>query len=107
MRQWKRSVVVGAASIFFMAGLASAQSPSAQSPQSTPKMGCQKNFASMDKDGDGAVTREEFMAAPHRRDNPEEIFKARDTNGNGKLTEDEFCSGKGMGYGGKGKGATP
>jgi Ca2+-binding EF-hand superfamily protein len=70
-------------------------------------MGCQKNFTSMDKDGDGMVTREEFMAAPHRRDNPEEIFKAKDADGDGKLTKDEFCSGKGMGYGGKGKGATP
>lgn len=107
MRLWKRSVLVGAASVFFLAGLASAQSPSAQSSQSTPKMGCQKNFTSMDKDGDGVVTREEFMAVPHRRDNPEEVFKAKDTDGNGKLTEDEFCSGKGMGYGGKSKGATP
>jgi Ca2+-binding EF-hand superfamily protein len=53
------------------------------------------------------VTREEFMAAPHRRDNPEEIFKAMDTDGDGKLTEDEFCSGKGKGYGGKRKGTTP
>lgn len=61
----------------------------------------------MDKNGDGAVTREEFMAAPHRRDNPDEIFKAKDANGDEKLTEQEFCSGKGMGYGGKGKGATP
>ena len=53
----------------------------------------------------GKVSKDEFLAAPHQRSNPEEMFQAMDVNGQGYLTKDEFCSGKGMGQGmGQGKG---
>jgi hypothetical protein len=39
------------------------------------------------------------MKAPHQRANPEQMFKTMDVNGDGSLTKDEFCSGKGMGMG--------
>ena len=62
-------------------------------------MGCQERFDAMDTNKDGKLSKDEFLAAPHQRGNPEEIFKAMDVNGRGYLTKDEFCSGKGMGRG--------
>ena len=59
----------------------------------------------MDTNHDEVVTKEEFMAAPYYKGNAEQMFKAMDLNGDGPLTKDEFCSGKGMGRGaGKGMG---
>ena len=53
----------------------------------------------MDTNKDGKISKDEFLAAPHQRDNPEQMFKAMDVNGDGYLKRDEFCSGKGMGMG--------
>jgi hypothetical protein len=50
------------------------------------------------------ATKEEFMAAPLHRGNAEQMSKTMDVSGDGSLTEDEFCSGKGMGKA-QGKGA--
>ena len=44
------------------------------------------------------------MAAPHRRGKAEERFKAMDVNGHGYITKEEFCSGRGMGRRGMGRG---
>jgi len=42
------------------------------------------------------------MAVDHPNGNAEQIFKSRDTNNDGVLTQEEFCANKGMGNG-KGK----
>lgn len=55
--------------------------------------GCRKNFAGFDDDGDGLVSREEFLARPHAAPEPLAVFDARDGNRDGELTESEFCSG--------------
>ena len=84
----------GLALVLFIAGMAFAQW---QGGQGRSGMSCQERFDSLDANHDGKLTKEEFMAAPHHRGDPEEMFKAMDVNGHGYLTKDEFCSGQGMG----------
>jgi len=79
------------------------QSQSGQPGRSTPGMMCQQRFDTMDADHNGVITKAEFMTSPHPGGRGEEVFKSRDTNGDGGLTKDEFCAGRGMG-GGMGKG---
>lgn len=67
-------------------------------------MQCEENFAGMDKNNDGVVTKEEFMATRHQGGRGEDIFNYKDVDGDGKLTKEEFCSRKGPG---PGKGAGP
>ena len=54
---------------------------------------CADNFKLFDANHDGVVSKDEFMAQRHWRGDPEQIFAARDKNGDGVLTEEEFCSG--------------
>ena len=96
MKLFKLVVLVGLVTVFFIAGIAFAQGGG---QGVAPMMGCQQRFDSLDTNKDGQVTKEEFMAAPHQRGNPEQMFKTMDVNGDGSLTKDEFCSGKGMGMG--------
>lgn len=107
MRRLKLVVLVGLATVFFIAAVAcdqgGGQGKSGQ--DSGPMMGCKQRFDAMDTTKDRQVSKAEFLAAPHQRDNPEEMFKTMDVDGGGYLTEDELCSGKGMGMGqGMGKG---
>lgn len=113
MRHSKLVVLVGLVTVIFVAGHALAQGGGqGKSGQgAAPMMGCQQRFESMDSNKDGQVSKAEFMAAPHHRENPEQMFKAMDVNGRGYLTKDDFCSGKGKGMGmgggmgqGRGKG---
>ena len=48
-----------------------------------------KRFAAMDKDGDGQVSAQEFLAAAQQR------FTAADANGDGRITKEELRSLKG------------
>ncbi len=96
MKQCRMFALVGLVTVFFILSMAFAQG---QSGQSSPRMGCQQRFDSMDTNHDGKLTKEEFMATPHHRGNAEQIFTAMDVNGQGFLTKDQFCSGKGMGKG--------
>lgn len=93
-----------AAAAILWTTLAAAQGPAAQSGRN-PGMGCLNRFDTLDVNHDGTLTKDEFMAAPHRRDDAEQFFKAKDANGDGTLTKDEFCSGAGRGMG-KGRGST-
>lgn len=67
-------------------------------------MQCEENFTSMDKNKDGVVTQEEFMAVRHQGGRGEDVFSYKDVNGDGKITKEEFCSRKGPG---PGKGGGP
>jgi Ca2+-binding EF-hand superfamily protein len=68
------------------------------------RMSCQERFDALDSNHDGKLTKEEFMAVPHHRRNPEEMFRAMDVDGHGYVTKDEFCSGRGRGRHGMGTG---
>ncbi|MCI5119194.1 MAG: RNA polymerase subunit sigma-70 [Candidatus Electrothrix sp. LOE1_4_5] len=54
---------------------------------------CQQRFAELDTNKDGNVTLSEFMAVDHPRgeDQAKAMFKAKDTDNDGKLTQAEFC----------------
>jgi Ca2+-binding EF-hand superfamily protein len=66
--------------------------------------GCSENFGAFDGNGDGRVSPDEFEAAPHARPDPAAVFRDRDRDADGSLTESEFCSGwrGGAGTGPKG-----
>ncbi|HQN20250.1 MAG TPA: EF-hand domain-containing protein [Syntrophobacteraceae bacterium] len=106
MKHFKLFVLVGWVSVFFIAGSVLAQGGGqGKGGQGPPMLGCQQRFDAMDTNKDGQLTKEEFMANPHHRGNPEQMFNAMDVNGKGYLTKDEFCSGKGTGQGqGMGRG---
>lgn len=106
MKHFRLVVLVGLVTVFFVTGVAFAQGQGGQgqSGQGAPMMGCQQRFDALDTNHDGKVTKEEFMAVPHHRDNAEQMFNAMDANKQGYLTKDQFCSDKGMGRGGMGKG---
>jgi hypothetical protein len=112
LKHFKLVVLVGLVTVFFIGGIAFAQGggQGKGGQGAAPMTGCQQRFDSLDTNKDGQVTKEEFMATPHQRGNPEQMFKTVDVNGDGSLTKDEFCSGKGKGMGkgmgqGQGKGA--
>lgn len=55
--------------------------------------GCRAQFHRFDDDDDGRVSREEFGARPHAHGDADTLFANRDSDGDGTLTEGEFCSG--------------
>lgn len=73
-----------------------------------PPGGMDGHFKAMDADGNGAVSREEFLAISQKR--AEQAFMALDTDGNGSLSKDEIAAmmsrRPGMG-GGPGMGPPP
>jgi len=79
--KFKLVLMVGLVTVFLIAGAAFAQ---CQVGQCSPRMSCRERFDALDTNHDGKLTLEEFMAAPHRRGNPEEMFKAMDVSGRGK-----------------------
>jgi hypothetical protein len=105
MKHFKLVVLVGLVTVFFIAGMAFAQGggQGMGSPGGGPGgpgmmggpggPGCQQRLDSMDTNKDGKVSKEEFMA------HYEKMFKSTDVDGDGFLTKDELCSGKGMGMG--------
>ncbi|SPF47445.1 Putative signal transduction protein with EFhand domain (modular protein) [Syntrophobacter sp. SbD1] len=94
MKRFKLAALMGLGAVFLLAGMAFAQWQGGQSAQ---RMGCQERFDALDTNHDGKLTLEEFMAAPHDKGNPEQMFKTMDVNGHGYITKEEFCSGQGMG----------
>jgi Ca2+-binding EF-hand superfamily protein len=55
--------------------------------------GCRESFTLFDDNDDGVVSSGEFDARPHAHPDPAAVFRNRDSNSDGKLTESEFCSG--------------
>jgi hypothetical protein len=53
-------------------------------------------FTRLDTNGDGVLTRQEFMAGPNAQRNPDQapqVFRRMDRNGNGTLSRQEFVAG--------------
>jgi Ca2+-binding EF-hand superfamily protein len=67
--------------------------PAAVPEAASPRPGCAQNFAAFDANGDQRLSRQEFLERPHAQPDPEAIFHARDSDADGSLTSDEFCSG--------------
>lgn len=51
-------------------------------------------FKKLDKDGDGSVSKDEFMAGPGKKDaaKGEKMFGAKDKDKDGKLSKEEFTA---------------
>jgi hypothetical protein len=73
--------------------------PGVTSQEARPMLKCQDRFKGFDTNHDGKVSLEEFRAVEHPGGEAEEIFKSRDLDGDGFLTEQEFCETRGMGQG--------
>lgn len=99
-------ILTGFVMLFFLAAVvpAPAQSGLGNDGQGGPRLRCQERFDTLDANHDGKLTKEEFMAAPHRRCDPEQAFNAMDPNGHGFVTKEEFCAVKRMGGGCPGMG---
>ncbi len=53
-------------------------------------------FLRLDTNGDGVLTRQEFMAGPNAQRNPQQapqVFRSMDRSGNGTLSRQEFVAG--------------
>lgn len=61
--------------------------------RATSRPGCTENFKAFDENGDSRVSKREFEAQPHAHPDPIAVFRGRDRDGDGNLTEVEFCSG--------------
>lgn len=54
---------------------------------------CANHFAAFDDNDDHLVSRAEFELRPHADPDPAGVFRGRDADADGSLTEFEFCSG--------------
>jgi hypothetical protein len=57
-----------------------------QAPEATPKTREQRRFGRYDKDKDGAITRDEYLAARRK------AYAKLDANGDGRLSFDEWAT---------------
>ncbi len=89
MHLW-RALLVAAVAVVISSGSVWAQE---QKPPK-PKLTQDEVFKKLDKDGDGAVSKDEFMAPSVKKPELKEKLDARfaklDKNGDGKLTLEEF-----------------
>ena len=60
-----------------------------------PRMSVEERFKQLDKDSDGKVTKDEFVAGSERmgKERAEKTFTAWDTNKDGSLSLDEYKKG--------------
>jgi Ca2+-binding EF-hand superfamily protein len=70
----------------------------AKKPEAAPAAGAEKKadpekaFARKDKDNDGNLTKEEFVAGAKDAAKAEAAFAKRDANGDGKISKEEFAA---------------
>lgn len=95
MRLWRWLLVAVVASVL-TAGTAWAQE---QKKSDKPKATPEERFKKLDKDGDGFLSCDEFLAQvakkPELKEKFEQSFKSKDKDNDGKLTLDEFKAGGG------------
>ena len=92
---WARVLVSAAIGIVFTFSSAYPKPAQAQTAQQSHPIStkCQKHFDALDKNHDGVVTKEEFMAVKHLGHDPEKVLASKDLNGDGQLTKEEYCLG--------------
>lgn len=86
---------VCAALVLSLAAIVSAQDEPTIGVQPPPYKRCQTRFDSLDKNQDGKLTKEEYMANRRPGGRAEETFQSKDINKDGTLTKDEMCMGTG------------
>ncbi len=57
-----------------------------------PKHDPEEMFKKRDTNGDGSISKEEFLAGAKDAAKGEEAFKRKDKDGDGKLTKEEFAA---------------
>jgi Ca2+-binding EF-hand superfamily protein len=70
-------------------------SSGAYAKDKAPKKTPEEIFKALDTDGDGFLSKDEFMAQvkkPEQKERFEKRFAKLDTNGDGKLSLEEFCA---------------
>ncbi len=63
--------------------------------QRDPAALCKSRFKVLDANHDGVVSKDEFMKGRKPGAKAEDLFKQKDTNGNGTLTSEEYCAAAG------------
>ncbi|MET0595951.1 MAG: EF-hand domain-containing protein [Polyangiaceae bacterium] len=97
-----RSATIGALGIATVACSRTAPGPTPPSrnePPATlaagreggPRRGCSENFRAFDDDDDGRVSLDEFNARPHIHADWSRVFRTRDRDRDGSLSENELC----------------
>ena len=90
-----KKVIVSLCAIAFLGGI-SLQAEDAK-PAEKPKATKEEMFKKLDTNGDGFLSKEEFLASPGaKKDLPkaEERYKKMDKKGDGKVTLEEFVGKK-------------
>ena len=82
-----------AMSVAFSTAADEAKKPDAAPAAAEKKAGNpEKAFAKKDKDSDGNLTKEEFVAGAKDATKAEAAFAKRDANGDGKVSKEEFAA---------------
>jgi hypothetical protein len=88
---------IGAAAVVGAAALSASAQPAAGGPEAAAGPGgpammvmMRHHLAAMDKNGDGFITRDEFMV------HPSEMFAKLDANGDGRISKEEMAAAPGL-----------
>lgn len=92
MKGWKVAAAV-VLSVAILAGYSFAQPGNGPGRGQGRGMKCIERFSTFDTDNNREVTFSEFMGISHPRgdEQAKAMFEAKDTNKDGKLTQEEFC----------------
>ena len=87
----KRTTIIALCMSLVLPALAE-ETKEADAPKKPHKPDMKQVFKKKDKDGDGSLSKEEFVGKAKDAAKAEAAFAKKDKNGDGKISEEEFVS---------------